>query len=92
MKALVMLGMSVILISCVGNSDNSITSAEAQKICLGKKRSAEGPTGEISLSTGSEGSSAGVKLNFHSDYLVGKDPNSVYLDCMLQLSSRIKKV
>ena len=82
----------MIVISCVGNNDNSITSAEAQKICLGKKRSAEGPTGEISLSTGSTGPSAGVKLNFHSDYLIGKDPNSVYLDCMIQLSSRIKKV
>ena len=82
----------MILVSCVSNSDNSITNAEAQKICLSKKRSAEGPTGAISLSTGSNGSSAGIKLNFHSDYLIGKDPNSVYLDCMIQLSSRIKKV
>ena len=90
MKNPLVLGLLVILISCVGNSDNSITSAEAQKLCLGKKRSAEGPTGALSFSTGSEGSSAGVKLNFHSDYLIGKDPNSVYLDCMLQLSSRIK--
>ncbi len=92
MKAIVTLGLLMILISCVGTSDNLITNAEAQKICLGKKRSAEGPTGAISFSTGSRGSSAGVKLNFHSDYLVGKDPNSVYLDCMFQLSSRIKKV
>ena len=90
MKAFLTLSLLVIVISCVSNSDNSITSAEAQKLCLAKKRSAEGPTGALSFSTGSQGSSAGMKLNFHSDYLMGKDPNSIYLDCMLQLSSRIK--
>ena len=92
MKFLFALALLVTLISCIGNNDKYITSAEAQEICLGKKRSAEGPTGAIAFSTGPRGSSAGMKLNFHNDYLIGKDPKSVYLDCIFQLSSRIKKV
>ena len=63
-----------------------------KKFVSAKKRSAEGPTGAIAFSTGPRGSSAGIKLNFHNDYLIGKDPNSVYLDCIFQLSPRIKKV
>ena len=82
----------ILLVSCAGSGNNSLTSAQVQKICLDKKRSAEGPTGALSLSTGSSGSTAGIKLNFHSDYLIGKDPNSVYLDCMFQLNSRIKNI
>ena len=92
MKFLLALVLLATLISCVGNNEKYITSAEAQEICLGKKRSAEGPTGAIAFSTGPRGSSAGIKLNFHNDYLIGKDPNSVYLDCIFQLSPRIKKV
>ncbi len=81
----------VIFISgCVGGSEKKITAAEAQEICLTKKRSAEGPTGILSFSTGTNGSSAGVTLNFHSDYLIGKDPNSVYVDCMFELNSKIR--
>ncbi len=77
---------------CVGDQKNMLTAAEVQKICLDKKRAAEGPTGFLSLSTGTKGTKAGAALNFHSDFLMGKDPNSVFLDCMFQMNSKIKNI
>ena len=82
----------IFLSGCVGGPEKEITAAEAQEICLTKKRSAEGPTGILSFSTGTKGSSAGATLNFHSDYLIGKDPNSVYVDCMFEMKSKISGI
>ena len=82
----------IFLFGCVGSSEKKITAAEAQEICSAKKRSAEGPTGVLSLSTGTKGSSAGATLNFHSNYLIGKDPNSVYVDCMFEMKSKISGI
>lgn len=84
--------MLLLLVSCSGSKDRGLTSAKIKEICLERQRSAEGPTGLLSFSTGTKGSSAGIKLNFHSDYLVGKNPDSVYLDCMFTLNDRFNKV
>ena len=82
----------VLFIGCVGGQEKTLTSAEVKEICLNKKRLAEGPTGVLSFSTGTKGSSAGAVLNFHSDYLIGKDPNIVYVDCMFKMNSEINKI
>ena len=82
----------VLFIGCVGGQEKTLTSAEVKEICLNKKRSAEGPTGVLSFSTGTKGSSSGAVLNFHSDYLIGKDPNIVYVDCMFKMNSKINKI
>ena len=82
----------VLFIGCVGGQEKTLTSAEVKEICLNKKRLAEGPTGVLSFSTGTKGSSAGAILNFHSDYLIGKDPNIVYVDCMFKMNSKINKI
>ena len=91
-KYILLCSFFVLIIGCVGGQERTLTSAEVKEICLKKKRLAEGPTGVLSFSTGTKGSSAGALLNFHSDYLIGKDPNIVYVDCMFKMNSKIKKI
>ena len=91
-KYIICCSFFLFIIGCVGGQEKALTSAEVREICLNKKRSAEGPTGVLSFSTGTKGSSAGAILNFHSDYLIGKDPNIVYVDCMFRMNSKIKKI
>ena len=93
MKKYILLGsFFVSIIGCVAGQEKTFTSAEVREICSYKKRSAEGPTGVLSFSTGTKGSSSGAVLNFHSDYLIGKDPNIVYVDCMFKINSEINKI
>ena len=91
-KYILLCSVFVFISGCVGGQEKTLTSAEVKEICLKKKRLAEGPTGVLSFSTGTKGSSAGALLNFHSDYLIGKDPNIVYVDCMFKMNSKIKKI
>tara|TARA_B100000427_G_C15504962_1_gene593501 strand:- start:1177 stop:1458 length:282 start_codon:yes stop_codon:yes gene_type:complete len=91
-KYILLCSFFVFIIGCVGGQEKTLTSAEVKEICLNKKRLAEGPTGVLSFSTGTKGSSAGAILNFHSDYLIGKDPNIVYVDCMFKMNSKINKI
>ena len=91
-KYILLCSVFVFITGCVGGQEKTLTSAEVKEVCLKKKRLAEGPTGVLSFSTGTKGSSAGAILNFHSDYLIGKDPNIVYVDCMFKMNSKIKKI
>lgn len=91
-KYILLCSVFVFISGCVGGQEKTLTSAEVKEICLKKKRLAEGPTGVLSFSTGTKGSSAGALLNFHSDYLIGKDPNIVYVDCMFKMNSKMNKI
>ncbi len=91
-KHILIFSFFVCIVGCASGQEKKLTSAEVKEICLNKKRSAEGPTGVLSFSTGTKGSSAGATLNFHSDYLIGKDPNSVYVDCMFKMNSKMNKI
>ena len=91
-KHILICSFFICIVGCVSGQEKRLTSAQVKEICLNKKRSAEGPTGVLSFSTGTKGSSAGAILNFHSDYLIGKDPNIVYVDCMFKMNSKIDKI
>jgi len=62
-----------------------MTLAEAERQCFERARLAKQPRGEITVGAGSGGrSSAGIELNVSSDFLLGRDPASVYEICVMQ--------
>ena len=52
--------------------------------CEERARAATGPTGEIGIGIGSNGTSGRVEIGVTSDYLQGRDPYDVYDSCVRQ--------
>lgn len=57
--------------------------ADAERICLDQARLAQAPRGEIGFGIGSGGQSSGhFALSVSSDYVLRRDPDAVYGDCV----------
>ena len=74
-------------IGCTGNQSKTLTQQQIENICQKKKNEATKPTTNLSLSTGSEGPKYQIGITMSSDFISGKDPNEVYSQCKISLSS-----
>ena len=74
-------------IGCTGNQSKTLTQQQIENICQKKKSEATKPTTNLSLSTGSEGPKYQIGITMSSDFISGKDPNEVYSQCKISLSS-----
>ena len=74
-------------IGCTGNQSKTLTQQQIENICQKKKSEATKPTTNLSLSTGSEGPKYQIGITMSSDFISGKDPNEVYRQCKISLSS-----
>lgn len=53
--------------------------------CEERARAAQGPTGRVTLGTNSNtGGFSEVEIGVTSDFLLGRDPNAVYANCVQQ--------
>ncbi len=56
----------------------------AANLCEDRARAALGPTGEVGIGIGSNGTKGSVEIGVTSDYLQGRDPYEVYDSCVRQ--------
>ncbi len=56
----------------------------AADVCEERARAATGPTGEIGIGVGSEGTGGVFEIGVTSDYIRGRDPYIVYEECVRQ--------
>ncbi len=53
--------------------------------CEERARAAQGPTGEIGVGINSDGNvSTGLSIGLSSDFIAGRDPEEVYVNCVRQ--------
>ncbi len=79
-QATITLALSGILVAC-----GPISPERAAELCEDEARKAAGPTGEIGIGVNSGGNvSSRVEIGISSDFLLGKDPQQVYEDCVLR--------
>jgi hypothetical protein len=61
-----------------------ISVQEAERQCYERARLAQQPRGEVAVGVDSNGSAgAGLELTITSDYLMGKDPATVFDSCVM---------
>jgi len=64
--------------------------AEAESICYNDARMATGPHGAIGFGVDSNGNtSTGLSIGISSDYLLGRDPDQVYANCVFNRSGQM---
>jgi len=73
----------VFLVAC-----GPISPERAADMCEERARAATGPTGEIGIGIGSNGTSGSFEIGVTSDYLQGRDPYVVYESCVRQKSGQ----
>lgn len=78
MKKLVLFA-GLILAAC-----GPMSADRAADLCEDRARAARGPTGELGIGIGSEGTSGKVEIGVTSDFLQGRDPYEVYDSCVRQ--------
>ncbi len=54
----------------------------AAKQCTERARAAQGPTGKISLGASNKGFQSGIEVGISSDFIMGRDPQLVYENCV----------
>ena len=65
----------------------------AEQQCLEQARAAMGPTGSATVIMDNRGHvSTGITLGISSDYLLGRDPQQVYEECVYRLSGQMPTV
>lgn len=79
------------LAMCTGAASCAPMTAEAvQRACLERADAAAAPRGGVALGMGSGGVSGGIGLQVSHDYLMGRDPEQVYADCLLDGLARLE--
>lgn len=75
---------------CAGLSACGPISPEAAADqCEERARRAQGPTGEARIGVNSnEGVVGGLEIGITSDFIAGRDPEQVYLNCVRQLTGQ----
>jgi hypothetical protein len=56
--------------------------AEAESQCLPQARLAQSPRGTVGIGAGSNGAAGAFDVTISSDYLLGRNPDAVYGDCV----------
>lgn len=65
----------------------------AERACLASARDATGPRTEMGVGVGSQGVRGGyVQVGVSSDYIMGRDPSSVFQECVLRRSGQLPLV
>jgi len=60
-----------------------VSPERAAEICEERARTAQGPTGRVTVGTNSNsGGFGGLEVGLSSDYLSGRDPLEVYTSCV----------
>ncbi len=87
MKPIFVLSLiSVSILSACEQQPRTYTTAQAQAICEGERRDAQGPRTNMTIGTNSRtGAFGGVSVSFNDKYLRGIDPQTAYDDCMKRL-------
>jgi len=63
---------------------------QAESICYNDARMATGPHGAVGFGVNSNGqTAAGLSIGISSDYLLGRDPDQVYANCVYQRSGQM---
>ena len=63
---------------------------QAERECFDRARLAAAPRGTLSVGTTSGGkTTGGVSLSVSSDYVLGKDPSTVYDSCVMSKSGQL---
>lgn len=74
-------GLALVLLSACGPMDLDM----AENSCIERAQLAQRPRGQITAGFGSGGrSSASFDLGISSDYLMHRDPDQVFADCVQQ--------
>ena len=75
----------VICAALVTTACGPISPERAAEQCEERAREAAGPTTEIGIRVNSDGRvTSGISIGITSDFLTGKDPEQVYVDCVEQ--------
>lgn len=74
-----LLALPVLLAGC---APQTMDAERAHELCSERARAAAGPTGSVTLGANSKsGPFMGASIGISTDYLAGKDPNTVYSEC-----------
>ena len=74
------------LIGCVESTENSMTREAIVQVCKDERNKAISPEADINVSRSKKGTDVGFTLSFSSNFLMGSDPEEVYLKCVQRLS------
>ena len=80
------------LAALAGCQERVYSAEEIHEICMDKKRAAQGPTGQASISAGTEGSRIGLSIGVTDDFLLGRDPERVFEQCVQKYNDHNARV
>ena len=73
-----------------GCSSEPVSVRQAMEMCMEPARKAAGPTGTFGLGFGSEGGvSSSLSIELTGDYLIGRDPDEVFEECVVRQSGAV---
>ena len=75
-----------LLSNCAVTTEEPLSKEEITNICLNEKKKATAPEAQVNLTKSKKGSSVGFSLSFGSNFLKGVDPETVYINCIKELS------
>ncbi|MDN5787758.1 hypothetical protein [Pseudorhodobacter sp.] len=81
---LLLLPCLLILTAC-----GPIPLAQAERQCAIRARDASGPHGEVAVGIGNGKARSRVRVDLSADYLLGRDPEAVYNQCVLNASGQM---
>ena len=61
---------------------------EAMERCRERARLAESPRGRVGMGVGSDGPITTFDVTIGSDFLAGRDPEQVYIQCVINLTGQ----
>ncbi len=75
-------GLTGILLFASLTACGPVSPELAAKQCTERARAATGPTGKIEIGGGNRGFHTGVEIGITSDFILGRDPQLVYENCV----------
>lgn len=78
--------MAMLLLAALGGcSPRPVDPERIAQQCEERARAAQGPTGSMTIGINSRsGPSVGASIGMTGDFLAGRDPMQVYIDCVFQ--------
>jgi hypothetical protein len=81
----VVMMMALLVVALAGCTPRPVDPERAAQQCEERARAAQGPTGSMTVGINSRsGPSVGASVGLTSDFLAGRDPMQVYVDCVMQ--------
>ncbi len=64
---------------------------QAERQCLSQAQLAQHPRGSVAVGTTSHGPAARVDLRISGDFLMGRDPDQVYSECVYRRAGQLPR-